>query len=257
MSNNETQKKIIFYIIGIVVMIGLFLFIVKGIRDMVSNQLTDSTTTENTETEVDLAAQIAADRATVSTTEITTEPVTEATTEMTTEEYIEETTRELTVEDDIAAPVFLVLPDNINIKQGTPFYILDYVGYADDVDKLPELEVEGEVDTSVAGSYPLTLTLTDKAGHSTKGRMVVKVIAEASSSGNNAPADNTTSERPKEDFESFKAAYKNDNTSLGIDVSRWQESVDYEKVKNAGCDFVIIRIGGFDDGSQYTDKFFK
>lgn len=255
MGNDNTQKKIIFYLIGIVVMIGLFLFIIKGVKDMFSDQLSDSTTTENTETDNDLAAQIAADRATVSTTEMATEPTTEQ--KKTVEEFVEETTQELKVEDDVAAPVFLVLPDTVSIKKGNPFYILDYVGYADDVDKLPELETEGEVDTSNTGSYPLTLKLTDKAGHTTTGKMVVNVIEQSSSSGNNEDAGNDTSGKPKEDFATFVTNYKNDNTSLGIDVSRWQEDVDYTKVKEAGCDFVIIRIGGFDDGSQYTDKFYK
>ena len=30
---------------------------------------------------------------------------------------------------------------------------------------------------------------------------------------------------------------------LGIDVSRWQGNVDYDKVKSAGAEFVIMRIG--------------
>ncbi len=253
--SEDNTKKIIFYVIGIVVMVALFLFIVKGVKDMVSSQLSESDTTEVTETEVDMAAQIAADRATLSTTEISTEPVTEA--EVTTQEYVEETTQELTVDDDVSAPVFLVLPSSVSIKEGTPFYILDYVGYADDVDKLPELETEGEVNTSATGSYPLTLKLTDKAGHTTTGKMVVNVYADSSTSTGDGGADNTSSEKPKQDFETFKTTYKNDNTSLGIDVSRWQEDVDYVKVKDAGCEFVIIRIGGFDDGSEYIDKYFK
>ena len=29
----------------------------------------------------------------------------------------------------------------------------------------------------------------------------------------------------------------------GIDVSKWQESIDFTKVKNAGIEFVIIRAG--------------
>ena len=37
--------------------------------------------------------------------------------------------------------------------------------------------------------------------------------------------------------------YKTDSTSIGIDVSKWQGNVDFEKVKNAGVEFVIMRIG--------------
>lgn len=40
----------------------------------------------------------------------------------------------------------------------------------------------------------------------------------------------------------------------GIDVSKWQGVIDYDKVKNAGIDFVIIREGY---GKDQTDKKFE
>ena len=48
--------------------------------------------------------------------------------------------------------------------------------------------------------------------------------------------------------------YKTDETYVGIDVSRWQMDVNYDKVKAAGCEFVMIRIGGFDSGDFFVDK---
>lgn len=39
----------------------------------------------------------------------------------------------------------------------------------------------------------------------------------------------------------------------GIDVSRWQGEIDFNKVKAAGYDFVIIKAGGSDQGF-YTDS---
>ena len=41
----------------------------------------------------------------------------------------------------------------------------------------------------------------------------------------------------------------------GIDVSRWQGSIDFVKVKASGVDFVIVKAGGSDAGF-YTDKNF-
>ena len=41
----------------------------------------------------------------------------------------------------------------------------------------------------------------------------------------------------------------------GIDVSRWQGSIDFNQVKASGIDFVIIKAGGSDSGF-YTDKNF-
>jgi len=42
----------------------------------------------------------------------------------------------------------------------------------------------------------------------------------------------------------------------GIDVSRWQGSINYKSVKSAGIDFVIIKAGGSDAGF-YEDPLFK
>lgn len=42
----------------------------------------------------------------------------------------------------------------------------------------------------------------------------------------------------------------------GIDISHWQGSVDFKKVKKSGIDFVIIKAGGSDAGF-YKDKMFE
>lgn len=42
----------------------------------------------------------------------------------------------------------------------------------------------------------------------------------------------------------------------GIDVSKWQGMIDFNKVKQSGIDFVIIKAGG-SDGSYYKDPYFE
>lgn len=42
----------------------------------------------------------------------------------------------------------------------------------------------------------------------------------------------------------------------GIDISRWQGDIDFEQVKAAGYDFVIIKAGGSDMGF-YKDSWFE
>ena len=42
----------------------------------------------------------------------------------------------------------------------------------------------------------------------------------------------------------------------GIDVSKWQGSINFKSVKSAGIDFVIIKAGGSDAGF-YEDPMFK
>ena len=42
-------------------------------------------------------------------------------------------------------------------------------------------------------------------------------------------------------------------TRKGIDVSHWQGTIDWNKVKKAGIEFAIIKAGGSDAGF-YTDS---
>lgn len=48
-------------------------------------------------------------------------------------------------------------------------------------------------------------------------------------------------------------------TKAGIDVSKWQKEIDWEKVKHAGVDFAIIRAGyrGSKTGALVEDPYFK
>ena len=230
------MKNKIVTIIALILSVVLLVGIVWGIIAVMTDDYGEQA--------LDVVAERTTEWRTEGTTEKITEPTTEPTTEITTEEMV---TEELKVEDDVTAPIFLTFTKNVEIKQGAAFDIHDYVGYGDDVDRTPELMVEGEVDTSVLGTYPLTLTLTDEAGHLTRESMNVNVVSEIT----------PYSGGEKEEFDTFAANYKRDDTVLGIDVSRWQENIDFEQVKNVGCDFVIIRIGGYDDGSQYEDRYYK
>jgi GH25 family lysozyme M1 (1,4-beta-N-acetylmuramidase) len=153
---------------------------------------------------------------------------------------------------DRYAPVFLTVK-NATIKVGGTFDIHKYIGYADDVDRNVTMEMSGSVDTSKAGTYPVKITLTDDAGHQTSKSIDVKVIESSSSGGSSGGGGGGK----KDEFADFIKNYKTDATSLGIDVSRWQENIDFNKVKAAGCEFVIIRLGGYDNGEHYTDKYYK
>lgn len=48
------------------------------------------------------------------------------------------------------------------------------------------------------------------------------------------------------------------NAAVGIDVSKWNKEIDWDKVKNAGVEFAIIRAGyrGSSTGSLVEDPFF-
>lgn len=60
----------------------------------------------------------------------------------------------------------------------------------------------------------------------------------------------------------FKYYYDNSGlqkSKLGIDVSYAQKEIDWQKVKSAGIDFAIIRLGyrGYETGNLHTDEFFE
>ena len=106
----------------------------------------------------------------------------------------------------------------------------------------------GEVDTNTVGVYEISFRIADHAGNSTGSTMKVE-IAEKVSSGS------TGTTAPAKSFADFAATYKNENSMVGIDVSRFQGEIDFEKVAAAGCEFVIIRIGGYASG-LFTDPYY-
>ena len=148
---------------------------------------------------------------------------------------------------DTEAPFFLYLVSAPTLDRGREFDLHRYIAYIDDLDPEVELSVEGSVDPENLGEYPLQLTLTDDAGNSTSANLTVKVTEPAQT----APV---TPETPKS-FASFAETYRRDGAMVGIDVSKWQGEIDFSRVAAAGCEFVIIRIGGCTD-EPFEDRYF-
>ncbi|MBO4592396.1 MAG: hypothetical protein J5684_07565 [Eubacterium sp.] len=161
---------------------------------------------------------------------------------------------DISVSEDHNNPKFLTFTRNPKINIGNEFDVHNFMGYGDNLDRDVQMTITGTVDTSTLGSYPITITLKDDAGNTCQSDMTVSVVT----SGGYEPAskdDGTPSAaNPSETFAEFKEKYKGEKRSFGIDVSRWQGSIDFNKVKAAGCDFAILRLGGFDDGNHYTDR---
>lgn len=57
-------------------------------------------------------------------------------------------------------------------------------------------------------------------------------------------------------FESLKDVRGGGYTKIGIDISEWQREIDFERVKNSGVDYVIIRVGYGGNDEKYDDKMF-
>ena len=148
--------------------------------------------------------------------------------------------------NDTEPPFFLHFNYSLTFERGATIDLHKYISYIDDLDSDVELTVKGAVDTGKIGTYPLTLTLTDDSGNSTSRDMTVYIVEPTPSGTSDGSYIYTPP--PARSFSDFAASYKKDGTSIGIDVSRWQGEIDFGKVAAAGCEFVIIRIGGYADG---------
>ena len=84
------------------------------------------------------------------------------------------------------------------------------------------------------GTYEFDITMKDSSGNENYDHSYLNVLEQLPAS------------KPRvhnyvymDDLKS----YKKENTSIGIDISRWQGDVDFKKVKDAGIEFVIMRMG--------------
>ena len=154
---------------------------------------------------------------------------------------------------DTVAPFFLKITRNPSITVGDEFSIDDYISYIDNTDPNVALIVEGSVDNSVIGSYPLNLRIEDYSGNYTTDSITVSVVApvEPGSGGGGGGSYDTTP------FETFMSAYPGDDIHYGIDVSVWQGDIDFNTVRDSGCEFVFIRAGRSSGGEFTEDDYFR
>lgn len=133
-------------------------------------------------------------------------------------------------------------------RLGKAFDLNAYIGYGDNFDPKPVMSYTGEVDPETEGSYPLTVTVTDQAGNAVSWDVTIRVAAEVPK-----PADTIR----RVNYSDFISRYKGDGVTFGIDVSAWQGDVDYKAVREAGCSFVIMRVGHYYSKVKLDDYFQK
>lgn len=149
---------------------------------------------------------------------------------------------------DNKGPLVFKEGNGYEVLKGSEFDINKVIAYGDNVDPDPTLEIIGEVDTDKIGSYPLRGKLTDYSGNTTYWNFVIEVVDKYS--------DDDRKDIPYY-FVDFIDDYKKPNRKLGMDISEWQYDVDFEKIKDAGCEFVFMRLGFSHDGKLTLDKKFK
>ncbi len=135
---------------------------------------------------------------------------------------------------DLNKPKILSSTDRY-VPVGKDVYLCDYIMYGDLYDNEPVCRVEGEYDLNKIGNYRIRYVVSDSANNETYFDTTLHVY-EPSNERNESKKTTTY-------FSDIVSKHKNDKTKIGIDVSRWQGDVDYSKVKEAGAEFVIMRIG--------------
>ena len=140
---------------------------------------------------------------------------------------------------DVTVPLVLRYQENITTSLMNVTYPCDKALYIDDYDNKPSCVIEGDISYDKVGTYPLKMTISDKAGNKIEKNINVKVVEP----GQKSSGSSNTSKPQTIYFSDVISKYKNDSTMIGIDVSKWQGNIDFNKVRDAGCEFVIIRIG--------------
>lgn len=145
---------------------------------------------------------------------------------------------------------FILLGSSYTVTVGYNKDLTSVLLSADNYDSSPKREIIGEYDFNTVGSYPLQYKVTDSSGNVESVDFTLNVKAKSNGSSSNASSIN---------FNDVISAHKNDGNKIGIDVSKWQGNIDFEKLKNSGVEFIIIRVGtGLGFGLEsIEDPYFK
>ena len=159
-------------------------------------------------------------------------------------------TFEINIIDTVKPMIYM--NNTLSVKKGYSKDILDLVFSGDNADSTPERKIIGEYDLNTVGDYNLTYSIKDKSGNEETKDFVLKVIDENNSG--------ITGDSKKTNFKDIIQQYKKDDNKIGLDVSQWQGNIDFAKIKDAGVEFVIIRLGyqkDYDDEDILDPQFIK
>jgi GH25 family lysozyme M1 (1,4-beta-N-acetylmuramidase) len=135
------------------------------------------------------------------------------------------------------------------IKKGDTSRIEYLFISADNYDKVPNREIIGEYDINSVGVYNLALKVTDSSNNITTKDFILKVVDKVSST----PPSHT-----RTNYEDVFNTHKNEKTKIGLDISKWQGDVDFNKLLENNVEFVMLRVGyqkGF-NGTYEIDPYF-
>lgn len=121
---------------------------------------------------------------------------------------------------------------------------------ADNYTKNPKREVIGDYDMNKLGKYNVKFRVTDESGNINEKDFTLNVLSKL-------PIRNSTT-NTRTYYDDVVKKHKNSNTKIGLDISKWQGNVDFDKLKAKNVEFIILRIGyqrGFGKEFILDEKF--
>ena len=138
-------------------------------------------------------------------------------------------------------PPIMSIPSNTYIEVNSDVNsILKKVFAGDNCDREVELSITGEYDVSTIGNYNIQVIAKDDSNNETIKNTTLHVYERKNTNNSNNKSNNEIKGTP---ISYFIRNYKTDKTTLGVDLSTYQEVEDFNIVKEAGIDFVILRLG--------------
>ena len=146
-------------------------------------------------------------------------------------------------------PPVIWLSDTYKVTVGSNKSLEELIMCGDDYDDNPECTIIGEYNLNKVGDYNLVMQAKDFSGNTKEKKFTLKVVKSSKSYNKEITIP----------FRSLYNEYKNNNTLIGIDVSKWQGDIDFQKVKEEGVEFVFIKLGGQNgiNGEYYLDPKFE
>ena len=160
-------------------------------------------------------------------------------------------TFEIDVVDRIAPLIFS--SKSFSVTKGYSGNLAEELFCGDNYDNNPKCELVGYYDYNTVGSYPIAFLGTDSSGNVSRTDFTLNVKTPSTGSGGSGGSGSYIN------FSDVVNEHKTFKTSIGLDVSRWQGDINFQKVKDAGVEFVFIRVGSQRgvDGEYYIDPKFE
>ena len=156
---------------------------------------------------------------------------------------------------DTEAP-YVMLGNSYSHIIGNSFNMETSVFMGDNVTKRPNVEIVGDYDLEKVGNYPLIFRVSDESGNVTEKEFTLYVKEKSNSSGNSSSSSSYIT------FEELQNRIP-EGAELMVDVSKWQEDINWQEVYDSGIRYAMLRLGtqnGVDKDSRldiYFDKNIK